>query len=301
MVFADMSSARLSDGRPQFLGGTGAALYSNWKMTTDPDAAWSGWQRFPTPFGGVQTVAAATLTDGRPQLFACSGQLWSTWKVDPNNPDSAWADWTPFQNIAGTLAVGAAGLSDGRPQIFVSDLQGRLWSSWKVDTDPDGAWEPLTEFVPSPGEVLKLVSVRLTDGRPQLLVRDSLLSTWKEGPGADSAWVLPWQQFTAPPGGATRSIAGTARSDGLPQFVAVDSETGQVWRIHKTDADPNVAWSEWIPFPDVAGAFNVAAASLTDGRPQVLIDTPAGLFTTWQQDVSEPDKWVDPVPFDALP
>jgi len=300
MVFADMSSARLSDGRPQFLGGTGSGLFSIWKVDRDPDAAWSGWQPFPTPFGGVETVAAATLTDGRPQIFACSGDLWTTWKEDPNDADSAWVPWTRFGDLSGTLAVGAASLNDGRPQIFVSDVHGKLWTSWKADGDPNAAWTPLSEFVPGPGPTIKIVSVRLTDGRPQLLLRDSLLSTWKEG-GADSAWVLPWQQFTAPPGGGTRSVAGTFRSDGLPQFIAVDSQVGRVWRIHKADADPDAAWSEWIPFPDIAGAFNVCAASLTDGRPQIIVDTPSGLFSTWQQDVSEPDKWVDPTPFEALP
>lgn len=301
MVFNDMSAARLSDGRPQFLGGTDSGLYSTWKLGTDPDAAWSGWQPFPAPFNRVETVAAATLTDGRPQIFVCSGQMWSTWKLDAGDPDSAWADWTPFENASETIAVGTATLDDGRPQIFVSDLQQKVWSTWKADADPDAAWEPLAEF-PSPGVVLKIVSVRLTDGRPQVLVRgDAFVSTWKQDTNPDTAWE-PWQPFTGlPDGGDPASLAGTSRSDGLPVFVAAGSRSGLVWRTHKTDADPDAPWSDWAQFPPVGRAVNVAAASLTDGRPQILIDTGAELFTTWQADVSDPEKWVDPVPFDALP
>jgi hypothetical protein len=301
MAITDMSSAQLSDGRPQFLAGTQDALFSTWKLTTDPDSAWSGWQPFPTPFGGVQSVASATLTDGRPQIFVCNEFLWTTFKLDPNDPNSAWADWTQFDGSSDAVTVGAATLNDGRPQIFVTDTAQQLSSSWKVDIDPNAAWEPLTAFVPGPGRAVKIVSVRLTDGRPQILVGNSLASTWKNDTDPDSAWVLPWQQMDAPPGGGIQSLAGTSRSDGIPEFVAVDSATGQVWRKHKMDGTPDAAWSDWLPFPDIANASMVAAASLNDGRPQILIDTPAGLFSTWQQDVSDPEKWVDPVPFDAVP
>ncbi|NUR59306.1 MAG: hypothetical protein HOV87_11650 [Catenulispora sp.] len=303
MVFNDMSSARLSDGRPQFLAARNSGLYSIWKPDLDPDGPWSGWQPFASPFQSAETLAGASLTDGRPQIFAALGDLWTTWKVDPNNSNSAWADWTSF-HTAGAIAVGAATLNDGRPQIFFSDTQARMWSTWKVNLDPNAAWEPMSPF-PSPGEVVKIVSVRLTDGRPQLLVRvqdgeGALLSTWKANTDPNAAWV-EWQPFTGPPdGGNPRSIAGTSQSDGIPMFVAAGF-SGRLWRTHKVDKDPNAAWSNWIEFPVIRNADNVAAASLTDGRPQILIDTPEGLFSTWQQDVLDPETWVDPQPFENPP
>jgi hypothetical protein len=42
--------APLSDGRLQLWGNiTNGALFTTWKETIDPNAAWSPWSPFPTP------------------------------------------------------------------------------------------------------------------------------------------------------------------------------------------------------------------------------------------------------------
>ncbi|MDH6630014.1 hypothetical protein M2271_007864 [Streptomyces sp. LBL] len=142
-----MTSARLTDGRPQLFAGSSRGLFSNWKVDTNPDAGWIGWQPFDFHHGTVASLAAAPLTDGRPQVFAVTdtGELWTTWKV-ATDPNTAWADWTKFNGLPGSArSVGAATLTDGRPQIVVGTDSGSV-SSWKVSMNPDDAWSDWAAF-----------------------------------------------------------------------------------------------------------------------------------------------------------
>lgn len=147
MSVRSMTSARLTDGRPQVFAGTGQGLFTTWKESEHPDAGWTGWQRFDFVHGRVVSLAAAPLTDERPQIFAATdgGELWSTWKVT-RDASAAWADWTKFNGLPGSArSVGVATLTDGRPQIVVGTDTGSV-SSWKVSTDPDDAWSDWTSF-----------------------------------------------------------------------------------------------------------------------------------------------------------
>ncbi|WP_158973229.1 hypothetical protein [Streptomyces griseus] len=147
MSVRSVTSARLTDGRPQLFAGSAQGMYTTWKVTEHPDAAWTGWQQFYFDHGRAVSLAAAPLTDERPQIFAVSdgGELWSTWKLN-TDPSAAWADWTKFNGLPGSArSVGVATLTDGRPQIVVGTDSGAV-SSWKVSTDPDDAWSDWTSF-----------------------------------------------------------------------------------------------------------------------------------------------------------
>ncbi|MFD4760915.1 hypothetical protein ACFWOJ_19085 [Streptomyces sp. NPDC058439] len=151
MSVRSMTSARLTDGRPQLFAGSGQGLFTNWKVDTNPDAGWTGWQPFDFPHGTVVSLAAAPLTDERPQVFAVtgSGELWTTWKLT-TDPNAAWADWAKFNGMPGSAhSVGAATLTDGRPQIVVGNDSGSV-SSWKVSTNPDDAWSDWAPFAGPP-------------------------------------------------------------------------------------------------------------------------------------------------------
>lgn len=147
MSVRSMTSARLTDGRPQIFAGSGHGLFTRWKVSELPDAGWTSWQPFDFMHGHVVSLAAAPLTDERPQIFAVTdgGELWTTWKVT-TAPSAAWADWTKFNNLPGSArSVGVATLTDGRPQIVVGTDTGSV-SSWKVSTNPDDAWTDWSPF-----------------------------------------------------------------------------------------------------------------------------------------------------------
>ncbi|MGD3106265.1 hypothetical protein [Streptomyces sp. YGL11-2] len=293
-----VASARLSDQRPQIFCATVEGLFSNWKVDTDPNAAWSGWQQFSVPPQGGLTVATTSLTDGRPQLLAVNGigQVWTTWQL---GPDAPWGDWTQFPQLDNIVTVGAASLTDARPQLLAA-TRSTVFTTWKVDTEPDAGWADWTDF-DGPSDVASVASANLTDFRPQIFCatgNGSLLSNWKVDPDPDAAW-SGWQQFTAPPGGAI-AVAGMSLMDDRPQIVAVNTD-GQVWTTWKVDTEPDAAWADWTQFPQPGFAYTVGAARLTDGRPQIQVATETGLFTTWKLDTDPDAGWADWTNFNGPP
>lgn len=92
-----MAVARLPDGRLQLFVVMEGELFTAWKGTAHPDAAWTPMTIFsPHTVGDVRDVTVGVLPDGRLQLFVNgSDGLTTSWKVsrDPNAP---WTDWSPF-------------------------------------------------------------------------------------------------------------------------------------------------------------------------------------------------------------
>jgi hypothetical protein len=142
---------RLSDGRIQLVGGTNDGLLTTWKETVDPNAAWLPWMEFasnPT-VRSTTRLAWAPLPDGRPQVWSVNqfGTLSSTWKVSVD-PNSAWTQWPTFDGAPPDLVdIAAERLSDGRIQLWAADRAGALFSTWKVTSHPDAAWQPWQSFV----------------------------------------------------------------------------------------------------------------------------------------------------------
>jgi hypothetical protein len=93
---ADYTVGPLSDGRLQVWAvNQSGELWTRWKMTTDPNAGWSGWVRHDAPT--LLSVTAGPLPDGRLHLFALDtgGNSWAAWKIT-TDPNSAWAEWHQF-------------------------------------------------------------------------------------------------------------------------------------------------------------------------------------------------------------
>src|SRR5438034_1118427 len=146
-----LAVAPLSDGRLEVWVTDGqGGLFSTWKVDTDPNAAWSGWDDFLAEVGplpaDVNQVAVAPLPDGRLELWASDAQggLFSTWKTS-TDPNATWSGWSDFLAEVGPLAAGAralavAPLSDSRLELWVTDGQSGLFSTWKTSTDPNAAW-----------------------------------------------------------------------------------------------------------------------------------------------------------------
>ena len=146
----------LNDGRLELWASSPGALLTTWKSTTNSRSAWVPWQDFAADAGAIagraQDIAVAPLSDGRLELWVIDGAggLFSSWKVD-TDPNANWTPWADFAADAGPLANGArqvavAPLSDGRLELWVIDGAGGLFSSWKVDTDPNANWTPWADF-----------------------------------------------------------------------------------------------------------------------------------------------------------
>ena len=193
----------------------GTGLFSTWKRTTNPIADWVSWTNFEGEVGavpgGARQVAVAPLPDRRLELWAVDGTggLFTTWKVD-TNPDAAWVPWADFYAEVGGLAAGArqvavAPLPDGRLQLWAVDGTGGLFTTWKVDTNPNAAWVPWADFYAEAGALAapaqQVVVARLPDLRLQVWVVDNLgnvFSSWKTTTAPNAAWST-WVDFLMEP------------------------------------------------------------------------------------------------------
>ncbi len=198
-----ITTAILTDGRPQVWLINGNQIQSRWKTTTDPNSAWTSWSSFPSPAGATPAaISAAALTDKRPQLFLVDEQnrVWSAWKTT-TDPSSAWTGWSSFPSPAGAtpVAISAAALTDKRPQLFLIDEQNRLWSAWKTTTDPSSAWTSWSPFPGPAGATPAAISAAaLEDKRPQLFLVDEqnrVWSAWTTTTDPNSAWTA-WSPFS---------------------------------------------------------------------------------------------------------
>ena len=87
---------QLGSGQLQFFAiDTNFMIWTCWKESNDPNAAWTALVEFQMPAPGVINICGAQLSDGRVQLFATDidQNLWSCW-VAPDG--SGWTPWSSF-------------------------------------------------------------------------------------------------------------------------------------------------------------------------------------------------------------
>ena len=300
-------------------------LHSIWKVGSDSNADWTSWLDFlgevgelPAP---VRSVVVTPLPDGRLELWVTdtNGGLWTTWKIS-GHADAAWtAPWVDFLAEVGGLPAAAQNLAvgplpDGRLELWVSDANGGLWTTWKLDADPNAAWAPWVDFLTEVGGLpagARNVAVGvLPDGRLELWVSDAnggLWTTWKVDADPNAAWA-PWVDFLAEVGGlpaGAQSVAVAPLPDKRLEFWVSDANGG-LWTTWKVDADPNAAWAPWVDFlAEVgglpAGAQSVAVAPLPDKRLEFWVsDANGGLWTTWKVAADPNAAWAPWDDFTAL-
>lgn len=87
----------------------------------------------------------------------------------------------------------------------------------------------------------------LPDGRLQLFVvsQGKLLTAWKKTTDPGSAWT-PLTAFSPPPSGSINEVAVGRLPNGSLQIFLTGS--GGVTTSWQQSADPNSAWTNWVPF-----------------------------------------------------
>ncbi|MFF9775084.1 hypothetical protein ACF1HJ_15680 [Streptomyces sp. NPDC013978] len=149
--------------------------------------------------------------------------------------------------------------------------------------------------------VRSMASARLTDGRPQVFAGSNhgLFTRWKVSEHPDAGWT-DWQQFDFDHGRVV-SLAAAPLTDERPQIFAV-SEGGELWSTWKVTTDPSAAWADWTKFNGLPGsARSVGVATLTDGRPQIVVGTDNGSVSSWKVSTHPDDAWSEWSSFDGPP
>jgi hypothetical protein len=192
-------------------------LHTMWKVSTDPDAAWSNSTSLGNAgpnFNVPLAVSVGYLPDQRMQIFVAGwgGNVYTMWK-ETTDSSSAWSKWASLGSPGGsfddetTRSVGIGYLPDGRMQTFIIDDNGNVFSRHKETTDPSSAW-----------------------------------SSWENlgGPSHSGSWG----------GSYGGSVAVGQLPDGRMQIftVSYDSESlteVTIYTIWKETTDPSSAWSNW--------------------------------------------------------
>ena len=308
----------LSEARMQvFVAASDGHLYSRWKLTFDPNSAWSNWSDLGNPGGPLYGPSVGYLPDGRMQVFARvdPDAVYSIWKLT-TDPNSAWSGWgnlggpgNKSQAYGNTVAVGH--LPDYRMEIFIvgHDLEPqanvKVYALSKLTTDPNSAWGNWTELG-SPGAGLYAgdISVAyLPDGRMQIFIctaDGNVYTMWKLTTNPNSGW-SSWSSLgNIGTGIGSVYFAGVSvgvLSDSRLQIFVMGTD-GNVYSKWKLTTDPNSGWSGWTSLGSPGSAFfpgyvsGIAVGYLDDGRMQIfLMGRDGKIYTIWKLTSDPKSGW----------
>jgi hypothetical protein len=189
-----------------------------------------------------------------------------------------------------------APLSDGRLELWASAGDGRLYTTWKLDGDPNAAWAPWYDFYGDvgdlPGGAGELAVVQLMDRRLILWAiagNGVIYASWKTSDDPNAGW-SPWSDFYGEVGGlaaGARSLAVAPLTDGRLELWATDGN-GALLTTWQAVRDPNSSWVGWNDFGASAGwlaggARAVAVGPLSDGRLELwATDAYGSLLSSWK-------------------
>jgi hypothetical protein len=303
----DIALAPLGDRRLQIWAvDDDGALLSSRKVNVGADADWTDLTDLVADIGPLPAaaahVAAAPLSDGRVELWVSlvDGRLFSAWQTSFDT-NATWSAWHDFLAEVGPLPGGVTGMAvaalpDARLQLWVATSNGGLFSTWKVQVDPNAAWSGWNDFFAEAGalssSITSLAVAPLSDGRLELWAATSaggLFSSWMVHTDPNANWTA-WADFLAEvgplPAAATRVAVAPLQDERLELWAATSA--GGLFTTWKVDTDANAEWSPWSDFlaevgPLPSAAVAVAVAPLSDGRLELwAADAEAGLFTTWK-------------------
>lgn len=194
---------KLMDGRPQLFGvNANYSVVTTWKVSTEPNAPWSGWSELnPNPasphVGAAHQddvgfdIAVVSLSNGLLQLFTRPGTrsgagvtagqgLQTVWQTS-SDPTKPWSQWqNPFNpplvasaaqgGSENVVCLAGAQTADGCPQMFgAADTDVFVQCTWKTSvTNPSSAWNAdwATNGDPAGGSVVDVAVASLKNANP---------------------------------------------------------------------------------------------------------------------------------------
>jgi hypothetical protein len=193
-------------------------------------------------------------------------------------------------------------------QLWITDQDNNMSTCWRSPQVATG-WTIWSDFKvnKNPTGMKSIVAVPLIGGLLQLWTIDNngrLWSCWNTAPNSTINWA-PWSPFAMPPGASSvKHFAAISLYNGIPQLWAIDNN-GKLWSCWrnidpKTKADHG--WTGWSTFklpPDESGVKFFAAASLSDGSPQLWVIGNSNIAWSCWRSKNEPwTQWgLHPMPF----
>ncbi|MGN6525640.1 MAG: hypothetical protein ACTHL8_04575 [Burkholderiaceae bacterium] len=234
---------QMADGRPYLLGihPDDNTLRANWKVSTDPDDAWSGWTVFDSP--ALADVVAVPLVGGALQIFGVAPDHSIVTCFDTSDTtEPAWSSWQPFSGALRKISAG--NLSDGRPQLFGIAPDGTVLTAWKTTLDTSAPWSDWTAM--GLGSCRDITVFPLSNGALQILACEyggPGKTCWKVGHDPDAAWSA-WESF--PDHTYVDAAASCRLPDGRAAIFGIDG--GSLTFNQKVTLSSAAAWTGWKPF-----------------------------------------------------
>jgi hypothetical protein len=204
---AILGLGQLADGRMQLWTiDQNGVVWTTWKVSREPDAAWTSWTKFNPAMQAGGFVAASNLSDGRLEVWSCAGvglqgggyedtSVVMNCKQILAGHSVAWSAWqNPFipELAGGAFRFAAGRLSDRRLQLFALN-NGPMQSTLQISANANAGWADWEPFVPDPGPVWNVAAGQLADGRLQVWVMT------EPGPPDGTTQILTSQKATTNP------------------------------------------------------------------------------------------------------
>jgi hypothetical protein len=255
-----------------------------WRLTEDPDAAFSPWQLLESPIAEPRKLKGVNRFDGEQALYALddNGDIWST-TVNTDDGGVTATDWqrdttpAPFLDLA---LVGGAGLP---AEMYGLGADGRLYLRHTLEEPARSTWSRWSELGAVMDDGFRAIAAVRAGVHHHLFVVTLEGSVWSTHSQDDQ--LEDWGPFVDLGGLDVRAISAGTLADGRVHLQAI-TEAGSLY--HSIGAPEGGAWTPWarlhLDQPSLSGAiFAVATRQLQDGREHLLAIFQTGeLFETWQ-------------------
>ncbi|NOJ91430.1 hypothetical protein HMI51_00490 [Corallococcus coralloides] len=247
-------------------------------------------------------LASASHDDGRGRLWAVNERyVWSCAKSTPAS-DAPWTQWStywsqPASTLPGIQAaqVAAAKLPDGHVELFALAADGTIWglveSTSGGDTPQWNAWQPP---IPAPSGVkpVEIAVGAIAGGRLQhwCIGTDGKMYSRFQRDEPSLPW-SDWNEFQPIHDVKVAHLTTVPLANGALQLFAIDTNC-KLHACRKQSPQPGAKWTPWHDFSGVKDRklVQLAAARLSDGRPQLFVITHKGELYTCVQKGTAPDS-----------
>jgi hypothetical protein len=254
-----------------------------WSTWWEDGPGWQPW--FPIHHdhvfqrGGEVTALWASATHLDLFVSDSDGAVWSTWWED----GPGWQQWFPIFPSSDHVfkpggKVAAAWVDSNHLDLFMTDLQGRVWSTWFEDGP---GWQPWFMIHPEVGfeRGAPVTALWANSSHLDLFVADkngTVWSTWFEnGPGWQ-AWFEIHSETPFNPGAPV--TAQWTSTDHLDLFVT--DKAGVAW---STWWESGPGWKPWFiihPDPQFRAGARVTATLAPNGRVDLFVPSTDGTIWT---------------------
>jgi hypothetical protein len=272
--FISVVLGTLPDGRLQLWGvqpvspGSGnSTTWSKWKLTDDPNSAWTNWNQLPEDYDDFSILTAPMGPDGRLMLFGIGPDTnVISWRLKASiDPSAEWLPWQPFEpQFLSIFSCFSGAVLGGQMMPYYLNTPIELWV---VQSDSGAVLTLVNSYA------LSAISAPVSYFGGDWLVFPSQL-----GDFASLVWALYCQGSAV----NTFPIWALGLNGTLYWNTAELNYLGPEGNL---SSGPKWGqWQQFVQLPNGAELTSLAAGQLPDGRVQVFASDSNGfLYSIWQQ------------------